>query len=191
MPCSGLSDDGTGTSVQRRIQRESAMTKIFKAMPFGSARGERQDRIKSVECLNRALLIHTKDCSLERRLKIQTDDVGGLLFELRVIADHVPTHSMRLNTEMAPDTAHARLTYAQLFGQPIAAPVGRTISGTLTGGLQDTGLGLSGPRPAWTTPIPRIESRQTLLLKAPLPLPDILITAIQPLPHFPVRMTRC
>ena len=28
------------------------MTKIFKAMPFGSARGERQDRIKSVECLN-------------------------------------------------------------------------------------------------------------------------------------------
>jgi len=41
------------SKIQRELQR--AMTKIFKAMPFGSARGERQDRIKSVECLNRAL----------------------------------------------------------------------------------------------------------------------------------------
>src|SRR5215469_1562649 len=101
MPCSGLSDDGTGTSVQRRIQRESAMTKIFKAMPFGSARGERQDRIKSVECLNSALLIDTEHCCFDRWLKIQANDVGRLLFKLRVIAGHVPMHPMRLNTEMA------------------------------------------------------------------------------------------
>src|SRR5215471_5131342 len=160
-------------------------------MPFGSARGEWQNRVQSVECLDSALLIDTEHCSIERWLKIQANDVDRLLFKLRVIAGHVPTHPMRLNTELAPDTAHARLTNTQLFGQPIAAPVGRTISGTLTGGLQDTRLGLSGPRPAWTTPITRIESRQTLLLKAPLPLPDILITAIQPPPHFPVRMTRC
>jgi hypothetical protein len=28
------------------------MTKILKAVPFGSARGERQNRVKSVECLD-------------------------------------------------------------------------------------------------------------------------------------------
>jgi hypothetical protein len=52
---------------------------------------------------------------------------------------------MRLNTKMAPDTVHARPTNGQLFGKPIAAPVGRTISGTLTRDLQDTRLGRSCP----------------------------------------------
>src|SRR5260221_1763509 len=166
------------------------MTKIFKAMPFGSARGERQNRVKSVECLDSALLIDTEHCGVDRRLQVQANNVGCLLFKLRVIAGHVPTQPMRLNTEMAPDTAYARLTNAQLFGKPIAAPVGRTISGTVTRGLQDTRLGLSCPRSALTSTITRIESCQTLLLKAPLPLPDILVTAIQSLPNFPVRMTR-
>src|SRR6516165_1926786 len=108
------------------------MAKIFKAMPFGSARGERQDRVKSVECLNSALLIDTEHCCFDRRLKIQANDFGRRLFKLRVIAGHVSTHPMRLNTKMAPDTVHARPTNGQLFGKPIAAPVGRTISGTLT-----------------------------------------------------------
>src|SRR6266436_10086744 len=114
------------------------MTKIFKAMPFGSARGERQNRVKSVECLDSALLIDTEDRSVYRRLKVQANDVGRLRFKLRVIAGHVPAQPMRLNTEMAPDTADARLTNAQLFGKPIAAPVGPTISGTVTRGLEDT-----------------------------------------------------
>src|SRR6516225_3152422 len=153
------------------------MTKIFKAVPFGSARGERQNWVKSVECLDSALLIDTEHCSVERRLKVQANDVGRLLFKLRVIAGHVLTDSMRLNTEMAPDTAHARLTNAQLFGKPIAAPMGRTIGGTLTRGLQDTRLGLGCPRSALTTAITRIESGQTLFLKTPLPLSDILVTA--------------
>src|SRR6266436_4458214 len=113
------------------------MTKIFKAMPFGSARGERQNRVKSVERLDSALLIDTEDRSVDRRLKVQANDVGRLLFKLRIIASHVTTQPMRLNAEMAPDTAHARLANAQLLGQPIAAPVGRAVSWTLPGGLQD------------------------------------------------------
>src|SRR6266550_5004411 len=167
------------------------MTKIFKTMPFGSARGERQNRVKSVERLDSALLIDTEDRSVYRRLKVQANDVGRLLFKLGVIASHITTQPMRLNTEMAPDTAHARLAKAQLFGQPIAAPAGRAVSGTLTGSLQDPRLGLRCSGSAWTTAITRIEAGQTLLLKALLPLPDILVTAIQPLPNFSVRMTCC
>src|SRR4029077_9131854 len=114
------------------------MTKIFKAMSFGSARGERQNRVKSVERLDSALLIDTEDRSVERRLKVQANDVGRLLFQLRIIAGHVPTQPMRLHTEMAADNDHGPLANAQLSAQPIAAPVGRTVSGTLTRGLQDT-----------------------------------------------------
>src|SRR5260221_616637 len=94
------------------------------------------------------------------------------------LASHVPTQPMRVNAEMAPDPAYARLANAQSFGQLIAAPVGRTVRRTLTRGLQDAYLGLSGTGSALTTAITRIESRQTLLLKAPLPLPDILDTTI-------------
>src|SRR5260221_14323765 len=154
------------------------MTKILKAMPFGSASGERQNRVKSVECLDSALLIDTEDRSVYRRLKGEANDVGRLLFKLGVIASHVTTQPMRLNAEMAPDPAYARLANAQSFGQPITAPVGRTVRSTLTRGLHDACLGLSGTGSAVTTAITRIESRQTLLLKAPLPLPDILVTTI-------------
>src|ERR1700724_4083143 len=111
------------------------MTKIFKAMPFGSARGERQNRVKSVECLDSALLIDTEDRSVYRRLKVQANDVRRLLFKLRIITRHITTQPIRLNTEMAPDTAHARLANAQLFCQPIATPVGPPVRGTLTGSL--------------------------------------------------------
>src|ERR1700738_856361 len=104
--------------------------------------------------------------ALSGGFQVQANDVGRLLFKLRVSAGHVPTHSMRLNTEIAPDTAHARLTNAQLFGKPIAAPMGRTISGTLPRGLQDTRLGLGCPRSALTTAITRIESGQTLFLES-------------------------
>ena len=92
------------------------MTKILKAMPFGSARGERQNRVKSVERLDSALLIDAEDRSVYRWLKIQANDICRLLFKFRVIAGHVTTQPMRLNAEMAPDTAHARLANAQLFG---------------------------------------------------------------------------
>ena len=165
------------------------MTKILKPMPLGSPGGERQNRVKPVECLDSALFINTEDRGVDRRLNIQANNVGSLLFKLRVVAGHVTTRAMRLNTEMSPDTADTGLADAQLFGQSIAAPVGCPVGRTLTGGLQDTCLALGGTRPRLTASITRIQSCQTLLLKALLPLPDILVAAIQPLPNFPVRMT--
>src|SRR5260221_6027154 len=108
------------------------MTKILKAMSFGSARGEGQNRVKSVECLDSALLIDTEDRSVYRRLKVQANNVSRPLFKLRFIAGHVPTQPMRLNAEMAPDTANARLAKAQLFLQSITAPIGRTVSKNFT-----------------------------------------------------------
>ena len=165
------------------------MTKILKPMPLGSPGGERQNRVTSVQSLDSALFIDTEDRGVGRRLNVQANNVGSLLFKLRVVAGHVTTRAMRLNTEMAPDPADTGLANAQLFGQSIAAPVGGPVGRTLTGGLQDTCLALGGPGPRLTTPITRIQSCQPLFLKALLPLPDILVAAIQTLPNFPIRMT--
>src|ERR1700759_2217293 len=165
------------------------MTKILKPMPLRSPGGERQPRVQSVERLDRALFIDTEDRGVERWLHVQTNNVSRLLFKLRVVAGHVTTRAMRLNTEMAPDPADTGLAHAQLFGQPIAAPMGGPIGRTSPRGLHDPGLPLGGTRPRLTPPITRIQSCQTLFLKALLPLPDILVAAIQTLPNFTVRMT--
>src|ERR1700704_1110218 len=153
------------------------MTKILKTMPFGSAGGEWQNRVKPVESLDRALFIDTEDRRVRWRLNVQANDVDGFLFKLRIVAGRITPRRMRLNPEMAPDPADAGLAKAQFFGQPIAAPMGRTVRGTLTGSLQDSRLNFRGTRPALTTPIARIKPRQTLLLKALLPLPNILVAA--------------
>src|ERR1700686_366819 len=108
------------------------MTKILKPMPLGSPGGERQNRVKSVECLDSALFINTEDRGVARRPKKKANNVGSLLFKLRVVAGHVTTRAMRLNTEMAPDPADTGLADAQLFGQPIAAPVGGSVGRTST-----------------------------------------------------------
>ena len=88
------------------------MPKILKAMSFSSAGGQRQNRVESVERLDSALLIDAEDRSVYRWLKIQANDIGRLLFKLGIIASHVTAQPMRLNAEMAPDTAYARLTNA-------------------------------------------------------------------------------
>src|SRR5258707_15612458 len=81
------------------------MTKILKAMPFGSARGERQNRIKSVKCLDSALLIDTEHCGVDRRLKVQANDVGHLLFKLRVIAVRSSRSSRIVECRFSSSTA--------------------------------------------------------------------------------------
>src|SRR5260221_104818 len=96
----------------------------------------------------------------------------------QVVSHDVNISALRLTAEMAHDQAYVRLAKPQSFGQLIAVSVGRTVRRTLTRGLQDACLGLSGTGSELTTAITRIESRQTLLLKAPLPLPDILVTTI-------------
>ena len=91
------------------------MTKILKPMPLGSPGGERQNRVKSVESLDSALFIDTEDRRVGRRLNIQANNVGSLLFKLGVVAGHVATRAMRLNTEMAPDAADAGLANAEFL----------------------------------------------------------------------------
>jgi hypothetical protein len=70
------------------------MTELFKPMPFGFPRGERQNRIQSVEGLDSALFIDTEDRRVDRRLEVQANSVGDFLFKLRVIAGHVSPQPM-------------------------------------------------------------------------------------------------
>src|SRR5260221_3330142 len=78
MASGGLSHDVAGASVQRCIQGERTMTKILKAIPFGSASRERQNRLNSVERLDSALFIDPKARTVYRRLKRKANHIGRL-----------------------------------------------------------------------------------------------------------------
>lgn len=68
----GLAEYFAGLRIQRRIQRQRAVTVVFK--PWRSARPgrKRQYRIEPVEHLNRRLFIHAEHCRVLRRIQVQT-----------------------------------------------------------------------------------------------------------------------
>ena len=46
---------------------------------------------------------------------------------------------MGLNAELAPDSMNGRMTYAQMFGQAIAAPMSGSVTGPFARCFQDFG----------------------------------------------------
>src|SRR3954467_10310189 len=47
--------------------------------------------------------------SMLRRLKVEADDVGGFLLELRIVGGHVAVQLMRLQTQLRPHPLHCGL----------------------------------------------------------------------------------
>src|SRR5437016_13844746 len=104
------------------------MAVILKAMPFGSSGRERQNRIEPIQGLDSAFLVDAENSGIGRRLEVKADDVGGLLFKLWIITDHVAAQTMGLQTDAPPSPVHSIVTNAQRFAQLARAPVGGTIS---------------------------------------------------------------
>jgi BRO family, N-terminal domain len=103
---------------------------------------KRQHWIKSIKGLNGALFVYAEHRGVDRRLQIQPNNVGGLLFELRVVADHIVPQPMGLNAVLPPDPINASRTNTQMLCQPVAAPMGSSIGRSLARGFQDFSLSL-------------------------------------------------
>ena len=67
----------TGLDIQSCIQRKRAVAIVFKPMPFGPSRRQRQHRIQTIQGLNRRLLIYAEHRRVLWPIHVQTDDVGG------------------------------------------------------------------------------------------------------------------
>ena len=76
-----LSQDLASGCVQGRIERKSAVAKVFESVTFGPSGREGQDGIETIKSLNGTLFIDTENSRMGRRLQIETDDCGCLLFE--------------------------------------------------------------------------------------------------------------
>jgi hypothetical protein len=80
-----------GPHIQSGIQRERAVAIVFETVALGAPRRKRQHRIKTVQRLNRGLLVHAKYRSMLRRIHVQTDDIGDLFLKARIVGGHVPS----------------------------------------------------------------------------------------------------
>jgi len=98
-------------------------------MAFGAPWRERQHRVEPVEGLNCSLLVHTEHRCVLRRLQVKTDNVGGFLLELRIVAGHVAVQPMRLQFRLRPNPLHGRTAQPgglrHLAARPVRVPVAR------------------------------------------------------------------
>ena len=164
---SGLSQDLAGGCVQGRIERKSAVTKVFESVTVGPSGRERQEGIETIKGLNGALFIDTENSRMGRRLQVETNDCGRLLLELRVIADHVVATPVRLQPRLGPHPGHTHMVNAERGTQLAAAPVGRTIGGpAVQSPIDDPSFEFLDSFTRRTSTVPTPESGQTLFSKA-------------------------
>jgi hypothetical protein len=151
MALGGLAKDFSAAGIQGRIQRQSAVTVILKAMSLSSARGKGQDGIQAVQGLDSALFVDAKDGGMIRWVQIKADNVGRLLLEIRIIAQHVTAQSVRLKAVSCPNSRNGHVIGAQHRGQPAAAPVGGSLLRATAGPFQNARLKLRGMRAHFAT----------------------------------------
>jgi hypothetical protein len=161
MALGGFAQDFSTADVQGRIQRKGAVAVILKAMSLGSPGRKGQDGIEAIEGLDSALFIDAKDRSVSRRVQIQADNVGRLLFEVGIIAQHVPAQSVRLEAVAGPHPRNGHVIGSQHRGQPAAAPVGGSVLRGTAGPFQNACLQLGGIRAHFTTLMTSHQSGQT------------------------------
>ena len=165
-----LSQDLAGGRVQGRIERKSAVAKVFESVTFGPSGRERQDGIETIKGLNSALFIDTENSRMGRRLQVETDDSSRLLLELRVIADHVVATPVRLQPRLGPHPGHTHMVNAERGPQLAAAPVGGAIGGlAVQSPIDDPSFELLDSLTGRTSTVPTPESGQALFFKAVSP----------------------
>ena len=74
VPRYGLSQDLSSLRIKGSNERERPVSIILKPMPLSPSRRHRQNRIFSIQGLDRGLLIHTKDSRVLRWFDIQAND---------------------------------------------------------------------------------------------------------------------
>jgi hypothetical protein len=104
-----LTDDFAGGDVKRGKQRRDAVARLVVRASFGDARSQRQQRLRAVERLSLALLVHAQRYGLERRGEVQPQDVTHLFCKRRIARKLEGLLAVWLQARGAPDARDGRL----------------------------------------------------------------------------------
>ena len=113
--------------IERRIQRQRAVTVVLESMAFRSSWRQRQQQIDPVECLNRRLLVDAEDNSMLRRVEIETDDICRLRLKVGICRAHVAFQPMRLQASVAPRPGDDGVLHAEFAAQRSRGPMRRAV----------------------------------------------------------------
>ena len=174
---SGLADDLAAARLQGGIKRKGAVAVVFKAVALGPSGRKREDGIEPVESLDGAFFVYTKDRRVGGGLEVKANDIGRFSLKARVLAGHVTTHRMGLQTGRAPGACNGRVAGAEAAGEPTGAPVGRAVAGRMAHGFENAGLSLRALGVGCASAITRGQSRESLGEEALLPGVDGAIGA--------------
>ncbi len=161
MALSRLTKDFSASRIKSRVKRKSSMAVILKTVSLGSAGRKGQHRIQAVQGLDCSLFVYAKDGGVIRRVQIKADNVGGLLLEVAILAQHVTAQPVRLKAVPSPNPRNGHVIGAKRDGQPTAAPVGGSVLSATSGPLQNACLKLRGIVPQFATLMTGHQSRQT------------------------------
>ncbi len=172
--------------VQGRIQRDGSMVVILKTVPFSPARRQGQDRSQSVQSLNGRLLVHVENDRMPRRIDIQTNNVGRLGPEIRIIRGQVAFQPMRLQTCSFPAPSHHHVADAQLPGQLARALVSRAVRRRLASPGQNADLQPGRLFFDGAAPVASVRTRKPTLEKTLFSTADVAAVTSQSLTNLQV-----
>ena len=109
--------------LQSGKQRNGPVSHVLDRLPFRPGRLQRQRRLCAVQSLDRRLFVDAKNRCVLRRMQVQTQDVFGLGFKVRIRTGHVPPQSMWLQPGLVPDTHDRDIAQAQTSSQTTRGPM--------------------------------------------------------------------
>ena len=187
MPGRRLALNLAGLDVQRRVERQRAVSLVLEPVPLDATRRERQHAVPTVERLDGGFLVDAENRRVTRRVKVEADDVGRLRLEVRVVRGHVAGQPMRSQVCFAPDALHHVLAHAQVGGQAAAGPVRRPVRRRAARGGQHPGTHTGGQLPRRPPGIVARQAIHAALEKPPAPLRDDRARDLELRGHRPCR----
>src|SRR4029077_8562108 len=134
-------------------------------------------RIQPIQCLNGTFLVDAEHRCIDRRLEIQTDDIGGFFLELRIVTGNIAAHSMRLEARFCQNARYPDVVGAHFGGNLASRPMRRAINRFALGQSQHSGLELNAFFAATPSTVPAVEATETFPNKALFPQSNRIDTA--------------
>ena len=155
----GLCNHLAGAHIEGGVERESAVTGSCRSrgVRHGRARAARQGR--AGPRLEWRSFIDRENSRVHWRVEVETDDIGRLGLEVRIVAGHIGPEAMGLKTSLAPDLRDMRLGGSQFSGQTAGAPLGGSPAGfAVQSPVDDPCFELLAARSRLTAPMPAVKS---------------------------------
>jgi SAM-dependent methyltransferase len=128
VPCGVLAQHFAALGIAG-VKRGRPVSVVLETMALETPRRERQDWIRAIERLDVRLLINAKHRGMSRWVEIKTDNIRGLLLEVRIVRGHVALDPMGLQSMLTPHPRHHHMAHAQLLPElaraPLRQPTGR------------------------------------------------------------------